>query len=106
VSQLHARAIRRLREALGEIGPEQVAEMRKALLTFTAKKPMAKVAPAPVVDANSPAADAAVASPGVVLVYQPARKRAPARAALKSLKSLNAAAQAAKTARRPVAAAR
>ena len=34
VSQLHARAIRRLRESLGEMGPEQVAEMRKALLTF------------------------------------------------------------------------
>ena len=32
VSQLHARAIRRLREALGEMGPEQVAEMRKALV--------------------------------------------------------------------------
>ena len=31
VSQLHARAIRRLREALGEMGPQQVAEMRKAL---------------------------------------------------------------------------
>src|SRR5712671_3491643 len=43
VSQLHARAIRRLRDALGEMGPEQVAEMKKALLTFAAKKPMAKV---------------------------------------------------------------
>ena len=30
VSQLHARAIRRLRDALGEMGPQQVAEMRKA----------------------------------------------------------------------------
>ena len=34
VSQLHARAIRRLREALGEMGPQQVAEMRKALVAF------------------------------------------------------------------------
>ena len=29
VSQLHARAIRRLRDALGEMGPQQVAEMRQ-----------------------------------------------------------------------------
>ena len=34
VSQLHARAIRRLREALGEMGPQQVAEMRAALVAF------------------------------------------------------------------------
>ena len=36
VSQLHARAIRRLREALGEMGPQQIAEMRKALVAFAA----------------------------------------------------------------------
>src|SRR5947207_3022601 len=40
VSQLHARAIRRLRTALGEMGPQQVAEMRKAFAEFQAKKPM------------------------------------------------------------------
>src|SRR4030088_898824 len=33
VSQLHARAIRRLREALGEMGPQQIAEMHRALAT-------------------------------------------------------------------------
>jgi RNA polymerase sigma factor for flagellar operon FliA len=45
VSQLHARAIRRLRDALGEIGPQQGAEMRKALITFAVRKPtMAKAA--------------------------------------------------------------
>src|SRR5438270_4212529 len=39
VSQLHARAIRRLRTALGEMGPQQVAEMRRALVEFISKKP-------------------------------------------------------------------
>jgi RNA polymerase sigma factor for flagellar operon FliA len=49
VSQLHARAIRRLREALGTMGPRQLSEMRKALLEFAARKPvMAKASlPAP-----------------------------------------------------------
>jgi len=42
VSQLHARAIRRLRDALGEMGPQQVAEMRKALVEFVARPKMAK----------------------------------------------------------------
>ncbi len=45
VSQLHARAIRRLRDALGSMGPRQLAEMRKALIEFAARKPvMAKAA--------------------------------------------------------------
>src|SRR5471030_2333404 len=47
VSQLHARAIRRLRTALGEMGPQQVAEMRKAFAEFSAKKPMVKTAMTP-----------------------------------------------------------
>src|SRR5499426_2506882 len=49
VSQLHARAIRRLREALGDMNPQKVAEMRRQLIAFaTAKPQMAKVAePAP-----------------------------------------------------------
>src|SRR5918993_214421 len=42
VSQLHARAIRRLRESLGEMGPEQIAEVRQALVAFTRKPVMAK----------------------------------------------------------------
>jgi RNA polymerase sigma factor for flagellar operon FliA len=108
VSQLHARAIRRLRDALGEMGPEQVAEMRKALLTFTAKKPMAKAETAVVANVDVTAIEQAAApSQGVVLVYKTPRKRAvQAKASLKSLKTLHAAAQAAKASRRPVAAAR
>src|SRR3954466_16357430 len=43
VSQLHARAIRRLKEALGDMNPQQVAEMRRQLVAFTAKPKMAKV---------------------------------------------------------------
>jgi len=39
VSQLHARALRRLRESLGEMGPTVVAEVRRALVAFAAKKP-------------------------------------------------------------------
>ena len=42
VSQLHARAIRRLRDALGDMNPQKVAEMRRQLIAFAAKKPMAK----------------------------------------------------------------
>ena len=42
VSQLHARAIRRLREALGDMNPQQVAEMRLQLVTFVAKPKMVK----------------------------------------------------------------
>src|SRR5687767_12485455 len=45
VSQLHARAIRRLRESLGEAGAQQAADMKKALLSFMSRKPvMAKAA--------------------------------------------------------------
>jgi hypothetical protein len=69
VSQLHARAIRRLRTALGQMGPQQVAEMRKAFAEFAAKKPtMAK---------------AEVEAAGVVLTYKPGKK-VMARATLKS----------------------
>src|SRR5437870_11190368 len=42
VSQLHARAIRRLREALGEMGPQHVAEVRRALVTVAMKPKLAK----------------------------------------------------------------
>jgi RNA polymerase sigma factor for flagellar operon FliA len=38
VSQLHARAIRRLRDALGQRGSRQVAEMRMALATLVSHK--------------------------------------------------------------------
>src|SRR5947199_4796887 len=43
VSQLHARAIRRLREALGEMNPKQVAEVRRQLVAFAAKPKMLEV---------------------------------------------------------------
>jgi RNA polymerase sigma factor for flagellar operon FliA len=70
VSQLHARAIRRLRAALGEMSAQQVAEMRKAFVEFAAKKP---------VMAKAEIKDAA----GVVLTYKPGKKVV-ARATLKS----------------------
>src|SRR5213596_3235147 len=37
VSQLHARAIRRLKDQLGDMNPYQVAELRRQLVAFTAK---------------------------------------------------------------------
>jgi RNA polymerase sigma factor for flagellar operon FliA len=71
VSQLHARAIRRLRDSLGEMNPQQVAEMKNALVAFTAKKPMAKAA----IQAQ-PASDVQESkAAGVVLQYKPASKR-------------------------------
>jgi RNA polymerase sigma factor for flagellar operon FliA len=70
VSQLHARAIRRLREALGDMGPQEVAEMRQALVTFAAKKPVMARA---TLGANQ---DRKSAEPhGVVLPYNPEHKR-------------------------------
>jgi RNA polymerase sigma factor FliA len=67
VSQLHARAIRRLREALGEMNSQKIAEMRRQLIAFAAKKPeMIKV--------ELPRTAAAAAAPsGVVLPYNPHR---------------------------------
>jgi RNA polymerase sigma factor (sigma-70 family) len=77
VSQLHARAIRRLREALGEMGPQQIAEMRKAFLAFMGRRPQAQEA---VMVANAkPGASVSA----VVLPYKPAKKLAMARATLK-----------------------
>ncbi|MGE5243913.1 MAG: sigma-70 family RNA polymerase sigma factor [Betaproteobacteria bacterium] len=71
VSQLHARAIRRLREALGQIGPQQMAELRQALVTIASHKPkMAKAA------LPAPAASKAAAPQAVVLPYKPSQKRA------------------------------
>jgi RNA polymerase sigma factor for flagellar operon FliA len=94
VSQLHARAIRRLRDALGEMNPQHVAEMKKALVAFAAKKPMAKVAvPAPVEERVVAQAEqvgqdrqiAQIGQPraerkpaGIVLQYKPASTRRPA----------------------------
>lgn len=70
VSQLHARAIRRLREALGPMNPQQASDMRAELLAFASRKPvMAKASlPRPVAAAENP-------SQGVVLPYRPATAR-------------------------------
>ncbi len=64
VSQLHARAIRRLRQALGDMGPQQVAEMRKAFMAFAAKRPMLKA------QLPEPRQDQIATTPAVVLPYK------------------------------------
>ena len=90
VSQLHARAIRRLKDALGNAGTQQVAEMRAALLAFASKRPK-------MVKAELPAANAEkIASPSaVVLHYKPATKRQLAsRATLKGARQRHAVAAA------------
>jgi RNA polymerase sigma factor for flagellar operon FliA len=74
VSQLHARAIRRLRESLGEMGPQQISEMRKAFQALMARRP----APEAVAQVNPGAPVSAV-----VLPYKPAKKLTMARATLK-----------------------
>jgi RNA polymerase sigma factor for flagellar operon FliA len=75
VSQLHARAIRRLRDALGGMSPQQAAEMRKALIAFAVKKPaMAKAA--------VPAQTSGPSQSAVVLPYKLKRSHA-AKATLK-----------------------
>src|SRR5438132_891235 len=70
-SQLHARAIRRLRDALGDMNPEKVAEMRRHLIAFAAHKPVMAKVEAPKVTAVAAGQPAA---PAVVLAYKPADK--------------------------------
>src|SRR6476660_4212361 len=70
VSQLHARAIRRLRDSLGEMGPQQVAEMRKAFIEFAAKKPVMAKATLP-----QPQEERKAQPLGVVLPYKPSARR-------------------------------
>jgi RNA polymerase sigma factor for flagellar operon FliA len=89
VSQLHARAIRRLREALGDMEPQQVAELRHELLAFATKKPKMVKAQLP-----SPSAETLANPRAVVLPYSSAsRRRAPARAAMKAPRQAVAAAR-------------
>ena len=79
VSQLHARAIRRLHRELDQIGPRQTSELGRALVAFATRKPK-------MVKAQLPAAraDMVVAPQAVVLAYKAPRKRPnPARATLK-----------------------
>jgi RNA polymerase sigma factor for flagellar operon FliA len=76
VSQLHARAVRRLRVALGAAGASQASELRAGLVEFALKNlkatPGAKAAPQPGADATPESA--------VVLTYaKPARRPAPVR---------------------------
>jgi RNA polymerase sigma factor for flagellar operon FliA len=64
VSQLHARAIRRLRDALGEMNPAKVAEMRRQLIAFAVRKPT-------MVKANAAmTAETVATTHGVVLPYK------------------------------------
>jgi RNA polymerase sigma factor FliA len=87
VSQLHARAIRRLRDALGEMNPEQVSEMKSQLLAFSAKKPMAK---ADVI--RTTMTNETVATPQAVVLPYKAKK--PAKATLKMTRTRQAVAAA------------
>jgi len=76
VSQLHARAIRRLRDALGDMNPQKVAEMRLQLIAFaSAKKPvMAKV------KASSEMVQETVAKPHAIVLPYAAKMKKPAAA--------------------------
>ena len=75
VSQLHTRAIRRLRDALGELNPQEAVEVRQALVAFASKKPlMVKAVVAVAAQENRSA---------VVLPYKPLVKRQAPRAAFK-----------------------
>ena len=84
VSQLHARAIRRLREALGEMNQQSVAEMRRQLLAFAAKRPVAKVQMSAAKANATATAEIVALPPAVVLPYKLVdRKATPAKAALR-----------------------
>jgi RNA polymerase sigma factor for flagellar operon FliA len=79
VSQLHARAIRRLRDALGAMNPQGVAEMRRQLIAFAAKTPVKAN-----VQLRGESAGKGASPQAVVLAYKPASKKpAPAKATLK-----------------------
>ena len=75
VSQLHARAIKRLRDALGTMGPQQVSELRRALVEFAAKRPVMAKAALPETAAAASPAPAAAAAKAIVLTYRPGAKR-------------------------------
>ena len=84
VSQLHARAIRRLRDALGDMNGAKMAEMKRQLIAFAAKPPvMAKVAMVPM-KANTTFTAETVAPQAVVMAFKPAAKKpAPVKASLR-----------------------
>jgi RNA polymerase sigma factor FliA len=85
VSQLHARAIRRLRDALGDMNPQKVAEMRRQLIAFAAKKPvMAKADLVPMNADPTMTAEKVAPTQAVVLPYKRvAKKGVPAKTAIK-----------------------
>ena len=96
VSQLHARAIRRLRDAIGDMNPQKIAEMRRQLIAFAVKKPV--MAKADVRSAYKPDATMTaetVATPhAVVLPYKATKRTAPVKATLKMARSRQAVAAA------------
>jgi hypothetical protein len=97
VSQLHARAIRRLRDAIGDMNPQKIAEMRRQLIAFTVKKPvMAKADMHVAYKSNvTMTAETVAAPPAVILPYKAAAKRsAPVKATLKLARSRQAVAAA------------
>ena len=75
VSQLHARAIRRLRDALGDMNPQKVAEMRHQLIAFAAKPAMAKANLVPLKADATMTAEKVAPTPAVVLPYKRAAKK-------------------------------
>src|SRR5216117_815684 len=78
VSQLHARAIRRLRDALGDMGSQHLVEMRQALVAFAPKPKMVKAT------LPEPQAETLASPHAVVLPYKtPAKRQVLARATLK-----------------------
>jgi RNA polymerase sigma factor for flagellar operon FliA len=82
VSQLHARAIKRLRDALGEMNPSQVAEVRRQLVAFAVRPQKARMA------------KAELPQSAVVLAYKPAARRSAATRALKLARARQAVAAA------------
>ena len=89
VSQLHARAIRRLREALREMNLHQVAEVRRQLVAFAVRKPTMAKATLPQISAAKTAAPATA----VVLPYK-AANRGPVPATLRIVRERQAVAAA------------
>ena len=84
VSQLHARAIRRLRDALGDMNPQKVAEMRRQLIAFAAKQAMAKAAMVQMKANPSFTAETAAHRRRWCMAFKPtAKKPAPVKASLR-----------------------
>ena len=71
VSQLHARAIKRLRDSLGEMGAKQMAAMREALIDIATARPAATKAAAP---AAKKTAKTTPVRPALVFTYDVPRK--------------------------------